>query len=314
MAMTHQLQTLARHVPLSLKRCSTSRLNVSKMLRCRKHELQVSRSASSSWQDSEDPGIFRKREGARTREGLTLPEGWIEYKSSARGVYYGHPATGVTQWDIPTGPPTRQQAEASQRERSERYGHRSQDLHPGAEVRLVGLQLPDLEGKTGICQQFDSDGYVRVRLASGELKAVKPKNLMLAAPAASMSPPPDEEPSAGTQERSTGQKRWWFLFPVLLTGGLAAYWLAKYAMLQEADKAAETHRAERAAAKKAAEKAEMAGAGTAQLPPLPPGWCQHRDPASGRFYYWREADPAGSTTWERPSPLKQQSVPDVDRS
>eukprot|EP00930_Biecheleria_cincta_P087392 TRINITY_DN7662_c0_g1_i2.p1 TRINITY_DN7662_c0_g1~~TRINITY_DN7662_c0_g1_i2.p1 ORF type:complete len:429 (-),score=68.86 TRINITY_DN7662_c0_g1_i2:189-1475(-) len=35
--------------------------------------------------------------------------------------------------------------------------------------------------------------------------------------------------------------------------------------------------------------------------PLPPGWQQTMDPSSGRFYYWREADPSGSVTWERPS-------------
>jgi len=35
--------------------------------------------------------------------------------------------------------------------------------------------------------------------------------------------------------------------------------------------------------------------------PLPAGWGAALDPASGRRYYWREADPAGSTTWELPA-------------
>jgi len=35
--------------------------------------------------------------------------------------------------------------------------------------------------------------------------------------------------------------------------------------------------------------------------PLPPGWQSVMDPTSGRHYYWQESDPAGTTTWERPS-------------
>lgn len=34
--------------------------------------------------------------------------------------------------------------------------------------------------------------------------------------------------------------------------------------------------------------------------PLPEGWCQHVDPASGHTYYWMASDPAGTTTWQRP--------------
>lgn len=41
--------------------------------------------------------------------------------------------------------------------------------------------------------------------------------------------------------------------------------------------------------------------GVAPLPPLPAGWHEHVDPASGRAYYWMGSDPAGTTTWERPS-------------
>lgn len=35
--------------------------------------------------------------------------------------------------------------------------------------------------------------------------------------------------------------------------------------------------------------------------PLPSGWHQTLDPSTGRHYYWKEADPNGSVTWERPS-------------
>lgn len=34
--------------------------------------------------------------------------------------------------------------------------------------------------------------------------------------------------------------------------------------------------------------------------PLPAGWAQAVDPGTGKTYYWREADPSGSVTWERP--------------
>eukprot|EP00929_Paragymnodinium_shiwhaense_P108183 TRINITY_DN7450_c0_g1_i1.p1 TRINITY_DN7450_c0_g1~~TRINITY_DN7450_c0_g1_i1.p1 ORF type:complete len:470 (-),score=93.21 TRINITY_DN7450_c0_g1_i1:257-1666(-) len=34
--------------------------------------------------------------------------------------------------------------------------------------------------------------------------------------------------------------------------------------------------------------------------PLPPGWAQATDPASGKSYYWKTADPASTTTWDRP--------------
>lgn len=39
----------------------------------------------------------------------------------------------------------------------------------------------------------------------------------------------------------------------------------------------------------------------AEPPPLPAGWLQALDPASGRPYYWASADPAGTTTWSRPA-------------
>jgi len=36
-------------------------------------------------------------------------------------------------------------------------------------------------------------------------------------------------------------------------------------------------------------------------PGLPQGWQEAKDPASGRSYYWHEANPNGTTTWDRPS-------------
>jgi len=43
------------------------------------------------------------------------------------------------------------------------------------------------------------------------------------------------------------------------------------------------------------------GALPAAEQPLPAGWQQALDPTSGKSYFWREADPNGSVTWERPS-------------
>jgi len=34
--------------------------------------------------------------------------------------------------------------------------------------------------------------------------------------------------------------------------------------------------------------------------PLPAGWAEALDPSTGHVYYWQKADPAGTTTWERP--------------
>lgn len=34
---------------------------------------------------------------------------------------------------------------------------------------------------------------------------------------------------------------------------------------------------------------------------LPAGWQCKLDPSSGQFYYWQQSDPAGTTTWQRPS-------------
>ena len=34
---------------------------------------------------------------------------------------------------------------------------------------------------------------------------------------------------------------------------------------------------------------------------LPDGWQSTLDPSSGQRYYWNVGDPAGTTTWERPT-------------
>jgi len=36
-------------------------------------------------------------------------------------------------------------------------------------------------------------------------------------------------------------------------------------------------------------------------PPLPQGWCEAIDPASGVPYYWHTSDPTATTTWIRPT-------------
>jgi len=41
------------------------------------------------------------------------------------------------------------------------------------------------------------------------------------------------------------------------------------------------------------------------LPPLPDGWTEHFDPASGQYYYFNAVN--GTTTWERPTPEEKES-------
>eukprot|EP00929_Paragymnodinium_shiwhaense_P054787 TRINITY_DN27460_c0_g1_i1.p1 TRINITY_DN27460_c0_g1~~TRINITY_DN27460_c0_g1_i1.p1 ORF type:complete len:455 (-),score=113.78 TRINITY_DN27460_c0_g1_i1:188-1552(-) len=47
--------------------------------------------------------------------------------------------------------------------------------------------------------------------------------------------------------------------------------------------------------------ASPAAATPPPMPSLPEGWSEAVDPASGKTYYWKVSDPAGTTTWERPS-------------
>ncbi|CAJ1457934.1 unnamed protein product [Effrenium voratum] len=234
---------------------------------------------------SEEPRIFREKVRARTSEGVELPEGWTEYRSPARGVYYGH-VTGVTQFDLPRGAPSQEQVDRAEAERGQRYQHRSTELFPGAEVRLVGLQLPHLEGKIGTCTQFDPDGYVRVRLSSGELKAVKPQNLMLASqPKADTAPKTPPKPG----KEKTKEPSYWPKWAMFALTAASAFVLFRYFQLQEHDKSVEEKRL-----LKEKEEEEAAGA------PLPAGWREHKDPSTGCMYYWKEADPANTTTWQRP--------------
>lgn len=252
--------------------------------------------AFTSW--TQEPPGFGEKPRSRTRKGVELPVGWTECHSPSRGVYFSHNPTGVTQWDFPTGPPSNAQVEQVKAERGQRYDHRSSDLHPGAQVRLVGLQLPDLEGKTGTCVQFDTDGYVRVRLSSGELKAVKPKNLMLVQTArshpvlGSARASPEAE---ATPESHQGWSRRRVAGTLLVCSmlGIAACLVLLQPESTESQPDAVTLSEVRQ------RQPVVSPASSPQ--PLPPGWREHLDPASGRLYYWREDNPAGTTTWVRPS-------------
>ena len=244
---------------------------------------------SATWGDQEPP-IFRPKTSSKTRKGLDLPDGWREITSPSRGVYYAHD-TGATQWEFPKGPPSQQEVLRAQNERAQRYGHRTHQLGPGAVVRLYGLQQhPQLEGKTGTCVQLESDGYVRVRLSSGELKAVKMKNLMLveAPPSRTSSPTPRPPP-----ERKDTSKAW-IRWPLLGVTTLTLFVLFQYYQLLEHDRANASVGSRKDAAK------VVTSPVVPEMPALPVGWCEHLDPASGRLYYWKEADPANTVTWQRP--------------
>ncbi|CAL1142064.1 unnamed protein product [Cladocopium goreaui] len=239
----------------------------------------LQRRSVQTWGD-EEPSIFRPKTAFKTRKGLQLPEGWREITSPSKGVYYAHDS-GATQFDFPKGPPAAAEVRRAQNERAERYGHRTQQLCPGATVRLIGLErFPQLEGKTGTCVQLDPDGYVRVRLDSGELKAVKLKNLMLVTPpepsAASRQSAASRPPNAQTKEKSKSFLR-----------------LYQYYLLSEQDRT-------RAEQKEAAKSSPKAAGPTVPKEPLPEGWCAHLDPGTGRLYYWQEVDPSNTVTWDRP--------------
>ncbi|CAK0841668.1 unnamed protein product [Prorocentrum cordatum] len=123
------------------------------------------------------PHSLRPRPQApRTRGGIPLPEGWAEFKSPSRGVYYAHAATGVTQFQVPTGQPSQQQVRDSF---LQTHGDRVASLRPGARVQLGGIQsAPQLNGATGTVQQWDiAGGRVRVRLDAGQVKDVKLANV-----------------------------------------------------------------------------------------------------------------------------------------
>merc|ERR1712194_148830 len=89
-----------------------------------------------------------------------------------------HVATGVVQWNVPVGPPTQKQMDDARRQNNASSATGSK-LAPGTSVRLTGLlSAPQLNGKIGICEQLTADGWVRVRVESGELKAIRPENLI----------------------------------------------------------------------------------------------------------------------------------------
>ena len=260
--------------------------------------IHRARCFSATWGDQEPP-IFRPKTASKTRKGLELPDGWREITSPARGIYYAHD-TGATQWDFPKGPPNQQEVLRAQNERSQRYGHRTQQLGPGATVRLYGLERhPQLEGKTGTCVQLDPDGYVRVRLATGELKAVKMKNLMLVEPPPSTTstrptPRPPPERNSDVPSKATWLK-WPFLGVTTVTTVLVLF---QYYQLSEHDDGATHVEGPRDAGTKVATSPPVVPA--VALPALPQGWCEHLDPVTGRLYYWKEADPTNTVTWQRP--------------
>jgi len=72
-------------------------------------------------------------------------------------------------------------------------------VRPGAYVRLQGLQgAAHLNGKVGICEKMDAQGgRWKVRLDTGELKALKPENLALLE---SYHAPMDDTPYPGQEQ------------------------------------------------------------------------------------------------------------------
>lgn len=128
----------------------------------------------------QSPWLLRERcrfyQASKTKDGFPLPQGWQEVVSPARGVYFYHKDTGITQWELPTGPPTERQRA---NEHKAKFGEQISQLKPGLAVELRNLMTaPQLNGRRGICERWEhSSGKTRivVRLETGELKAVKPE-------------------------------------------------------------------------------------------------------------------------------------------
>eukprot|EP00929_Paragymnodinium_shiwhaense_P044002 TRINITY_DN22579_c0_g1_i2.p1 TRINITY_DN22579_c0_g1~~TRINITY_DN22579_c0_g1_i2.p1 ORF type:complete len:405 (-),score=62.75 TRINITY_DN22579_c0_g1_i2:343-1557(-) len=140
----------------------------------------------------------------RTHDGIVLPEGWVEHSSPAKGRYFSHPKTGVTQFEKPTGPPTEKQIRDVF---NMKYGEQIAELRPGMKVMLKGLvSAPQLNGKEGVAEAWEPSGKIRVRLSTGELKAVKPQFVMAATmerkAAAATSQPSGDSSSASSQAHS----------------------------------------------------------------------------------------------------------------
>lgn len=261
-------------------------------------------SGSGHFGDSEKEAPFlpkRKSGPPRTADGIPLPEGWREHRSPSRGIFYSHDATGVTQFDFPEGKPSAKQVEEAYQQR---VGHKVAQLHPGAQVQMIGLQFqPQLNGKSGTCEGWDPGGkMIRVRLPSGELKAVKPENLRVVQAAAARVKP---QRLIGDDKRADtgGAGGTWSTRPQvlgLLGFGAVAFWAARYAWFLS-DDAARRAAAAQAEAEAAAQELALAAAA---LAPLPAGWSECVDPASGKSYYWKEENPTGTTTWTRPKFFK----------
>lgn len=255
------------------------------------------RFASASSDGPEAQPFLRKKQkvAPRTRDGIPLPEGWEEHRSPSKGIYYAHKATGVTQFDFPMGPPSQEQVQFFYRER---YGDRMGRLHPGAKVLLKGLTFdPQLNGKTGVCERWEPDGkYVRVKLESGQVKAVKPENLHVLQAAASRVKP-QRLIEAGVEDTTKTKSSKWtaYAFLIVVSGSCVAYLALNFGWYQLG-----------MSMKDPSEVTPLPGgtiaplAGLQALPPLPAGWKEHMDSATGRYYYWQESDPATTTTWVRP--------------
>mmetsp|Transcript_121265 Transcript_121265/g.343160 ORF Transcript_121265/g.343160 Transcript_121265/m.343160 type:complete len:309 (+) Transcript_121265:330-1256(+) len=205
------------------------------------HRWISSCSSSSSGYEFNDSGsahdmLRRKPQRGRTQDGIPLPEGWREHVSPSRGVYYAHAATGVVQWQFPKGAPTQAEIADSYREK---YGDQIAKLQPGKAVILRGLaSAPHLDGKTGTCEQWDyATGRVRVRLATGELKAIKPEFLVARdsldfkaanrewhkAQNAKDCPIPGQRTLSGKAETTRDWSSGWKV-AIALVGAASAYW------------------------------------------------------------------------------------------
>jgi len=233
----------------------------------------------------------------RTADGIPLPHGWVEHRSPSRGIYFEHKATGITQWDFPKGEPSAEQVKAAHHER---VGSKVAQLHPGAQVQFKGLQFqPQLNGKIGTCEGWDhATQMIRVRLPSGELKAVKPEKLLVVQAAKARTAP--QRLIEGKKEDTGGAGGTWRSKRLVLgslAGGAAVWWLAWYGAFL-ADATAREAAAQAEAERRRTEEAAVAAA--AAPSPLPPGWRETLDANTGKSYYWREESPAGTTTWERP--------------
>jgi len=257
---------------------------------------------------------------------------------SNRGPFYVHAATGVTQTDYPYDQPTKEQVAQAF---NEKHGEQVSKLRPGIEVELVNLKFgPHLNGKKGILQGWDpTPGMVRVRMHTGELKAVKQENcLAVELPkkkTAYTAPPKEQQTGKMVEDKPFNDGfdgRKWVLFAITVGSVLCyagAYWDFKADMadreakekeakqniqlglqdeepsklLASAGEVAAANYVRRRSSKGA--KASTATTGPeddpSKPPTLPADWHATWDPSLKRFYFWKASDPTGTVTWEKPA-------------